>query len=266
MNAKTILAGTAIALALTAVAATPALAALTTFANFSDLSTDDFYYKAGTGTGASSYGKYYSISTPSSTTAGPVDVDFSFINEGSLLDNAVKNVTASFSLSGASTGPTILAGGYLIEPVSGTFTLKTTAPITVGTVTYGTGSILLMGSYTKGDIVGKAGTQGGSLGGDNALSTGDTLTYSSDFVTFQPNAQLGLGFTLSSVTPAFAQTHVGSNSLKAFHTDATASFSADPVPHVNAGVPEPASWALMIAGFGLAGASLRRRARGQATA
>jgi hypothetical protein len=26
-----------------------------------------------------------------------------------------------------------------------------------------------------------------------------------------------------------------------------------------AGVPEPASWALMIGGFGLAGASLRRR-------
>jgi len=25
------------------------------------------------------------------------------------------------------------------------------------------------------------------------------------------------------------------------------------------GVPEPASWALMIAGFGLAGATLRRR-------
>ena len=33
-------------------------------------------------------------------------------------------------------------------------------------------------------------------------------------------------------------------------------FSIDTVP---GGVPEPASWALMIAGFGLAGASLRRR-------
>jgi hypothetical protein len=32
------------------------------------------------------------------------------------------------------------------------------------------------------------------------------------------------------------------------------------------GVPEPATWALMMVGFGLAGASMRRRARVQATA
>ena len=32
-------------------------------------------------------------------------------------------------------------------------------------------------------------------------------------------------------------------------------------PPSNGGVPEPASWALMIAGFGLTGAMLRRRRR-----
>jgi hypothetical protein len=31
-------------------------------------------------------------------------------------------------------------------------------------------------------------------------------------------------------------------------------------------VPEPASWALMIAGFGLAGATVRGRRKAQATA
>jgi len=31
-----------------------------------------------------------------------------------------------------------------------------------------------------------------------------------------------------------------------------------------AGVPEPAGWALMIGGFGMAGAALRRRGRGVA--
>lgn len=34
----------------------------------------------------------------------------------------------------------------------------------------------------------------------------------------------------------------------------------------NAAVPEPASWGLMIAGFGLSGAALRRRTRGKALA
>ena len=33
----------------------------------------------------------------------------------------------------------------------------------------------------------------------------------------------------------------------------------DPLAAPGGGVPEPASWALMIAGFGLAGAALRRR-------
>ncbi len=36
-------------------------------------------------------------------------------------------------------------------------------------------------------------------------------------------------------------------------------FAFHVTPDVGGGVPEPASWALMISGFGLAGASLRRR-------
>ena len=39
----------------------------------------------------------------------------------------------------------------------------------------------------------------------------------------------------------------------------------DSAPSIGPGVPEPASWALMIAGFGLAGAAMRRR-RAVATA
>jgi hypothetical protein len=35
----------------------------------------------------------------------------------------------------------------------------------------------------------------------------------------------------------------------------------DPPPPVTTAVPEPAAWSLMIAGFGLAGAALRRRRR-----
>jgi hypothetical protein len=42
--------------------------------------------------------------------------------------------------------------------------------------------------------------------------------------------------------------------------DVTATFTQT----INAGVPEPASWALMIGGFGMAGAMLRRRRSGVA--
>jgi PEP-CTERM motif len=44
------------------------------------------------------------------------------------------------------------------------------------------------------------------------------------------------------------------------NSDRTGAFSLDNVTlSTGGGVPEPASWALMIAGFGLAGATLRRR-------
>ncbi len=41
-------------------------------------------------------------------------------------------------------------------------------------------------------------------------------------------------------------------------------FDGVSVQALNAGVPEPASWAMMVSGFGLAGAAARRRARGSA--
>ncbi len=40
-----------------------------------------------------------------------------------------------------------------------------------------------------------------------------------------------------------------------------AGIQEDELPPVTGGVPEPASWALMIAGFGLVGAAVRRRSR-----
>jgi hypothetical protein len=49
---------------------------------------------------------------------------------------------------------------------------------------------------------------------------------------------------------------------RALYTSASfdvAGFSVSPAPGVPAGVPEPSAWALMILGFGAAGAALRRR-------
>jgi hypothetical protein len=265
MNAKTLLAGTTIALVLAAAAATPANAVVTTFANFSALSTYNFYYKNPSSNGHSATASFYTIATPTATTAGSVPVSFSFINEGAALDGAVSGVTALFTLAGTTSGPAVLDPftHSLEEYTSATFSYKTTTAITVGTHHYAAGSTLLQGTYSNGILVGK--NSQGNIVADNDTTFGpDTLTFSSDFVTFQPSAALGLSFSLGSIFPSpVADAMVGTYALKTFKANSGGQFTADPVPHVNA-VPEPASWALMIVGFGLAGASIRRRTRLQA--
>ena len=278
MNAKTILAGTAISLAMAAAAATPANAVITTFATFSPIGLDNFYYNnpetvvgpnpggsPNPSNGRSTSATFYSISTATSKVPGPVDVKFSFINEGSALDTAVNGVTAMLTLSGTTDGPAVLdAHSHQLEEfVSGTFILRSTTAITVGHQTYGAGKILLQGSFGNANLEGK--NSQGSVNGDNDASFGDTLSYSSDFVTFAPTANLDITLGLTSIVPALADAKVGTYALKTFKTDANGQFSADPSPKVNA-VPEPASWALMIVGFGLAGASIRRRTQVQTAA
>jgi PEP-CTERM motif len=66
-----------------------------------------------------------------------------------------------------------------------------------------------------------------------------------------------------SVTFSLFTTQVGSTNAKfAFSLPSVEQiFLVDPLIPGTAGVPEPASWALMLAGFGLAGAAMRRRTR-----
>ena len=91
------------------------------------------------------------------------------------------------------------------------------------------------------------------------------LVFSSDFVTFIPTAD-SEPRRLVSIPPRRNSPRLARRSFPTFKA---ATFKEllelIPVPHVNA-VPEPASWALMMVGFGLAGASLRRRVRAQVAA
>lgn len=63
--------------------------------------------------------------------------------------------------------------------------------------------------------------------------------YTNDFFTAPTGSQVGLGF---------------------FGAATADNFAATTAPLPPSGVPEPASWALMITGFGLAGGMMRRRA------
>jgi hypothetical protein len=267
MNAKTLLAGSAVALALAAAAVTPAHAVVTEFATTSALTTYNVYYNNPSPGGTSPSAVFYTIATPNSTAHAAVPVSFSFINTGPILGAAVTNVTALFDLSGSTLGPAYLDpfSHKLQQYVTGAFSYVSTTPITVGTTTYAAGSTLLAGTFSDAVLSGK--TSIGGLSADNDTTYGpDTLTFTSDFLAFQPTAALGLSYTLASIFPSpIADAIPGTYSLKSFRTDVGAQFTADPAPLV-LGIPEPASWALMMVGFGLAGASIRRKARVQVAA
>jgi hypothetical protein len=95
----------------------------------------------------------------------------------------------------------------------------------------------------------------GSLSGDNVPPSSLSLT-SSFIPVGDISGEFDSAIALTSITPSISILTSGVDAVKTFKADATGSFSGNIVP-------EPASWALMLAGFGLAGGSLRLRAKRQ---
>jgi len=165
---------------------------------------------------------------------------------------------AKFTLSLTGTGPATNAGGYLIQSnLSGSFSfIYQGSGFTIGSTFYGNGTNLLSGTLTQATIGGQSG--GTSAGVSASTGSGGALTYTSDVLTFANN-NFDFALSLTQVNP-FLFADAG-QALNSFRAASTGSFSSDPRPTVNAlpPVPEPATWAMMIAGFGLVGGSLRQR-------
>ena len=87
-----------------------------------------------------------------------------------------------------------------------------------------------------------------------------------DLAPFQAGGPVGLDLpstvTLASIVTVSGDPPPVITLLSSLHWSGQASltYAYDPAVAVAAGVPEPAAWALMLAGLGLAGAALRRRA------
>ena len=88
------------------------------------------------------------------------------------------------------------------------------------------------------------------------------ITFTSDFLDFTNMLDKDFSFSFSGASPSFSATLGSSSRNIAFSGSGT--FASDPAPLVVGGVPEPASWALMLGGFGLLGATLRTRKASQA--
>ena len=261
------IAATAVAALVGVGVAQSATAGVTTFATFSALGGDNFYFQNASASNTSADSSFFSIPTSGSTSAGTAQVDFSFINLGAAVDGAVQNVVANLTWTSSSSTAAQSAAGLAIQPgIGGNFVITSTAPITLDGKAYAAGSILLAGTFNGGTL---SGAQGSTLGGFGVSNGSDgALTFTSDFLKFAPSASLGSSLNFTSGTTASGQglssLNYGSDALQSFSMDAGGSFSSAPSPI--AGVPEPASWAIMLLGMGLVGGVLRRRSGAAAAA
>jgi hypothetical protein len=242
----------AIALSISA-AAIPAHAAV--FAQF-DPNTNTSDYKWVIGAGGLG-GSFYSVDSNSDTSAQGVDVQFSFIEP---TFDALKDLDATFTINATAASNQLAsegsAGTWTQPGLTGDFSLIYNGPDqTLGAFTLTTGENLLSGSFANAWIQGAGGTGSTNV----TIGNGGSATYTSDVINFSnvvPGSE-EFSFNLGSVNP-----HFGANpnkSLNSFTANGGGNFSA-------LGVPEPATWGLMIIGFGGMGALLRSNRRRQAIA
>lgn len=251
------------------VATAPAQAVITPFAQYQAIGNGANLRWQNNGTNGSNGtgGSLYTTATASSTVPGSRLVSFSFLQPA--LAPFVTNVNALFTLSASVTAtPAQLLAGFLIQPgIAGTFSFVTTAPIAVNNTVYAAGSNLLSATFSQAAIVGQRSGTSGSISA-SSTNPANTISYTSDFLSFDPAASLDFSLSLTSITSVLQATPtngIPTRALRTFRALSTGSFSSEPAPIVTA-VPEPAVWGLMIVGFGLVGLQSRRRVRSVSTA
>jgi hypothetical protein len=146
------------------------------------------------------------------------------------------------------TAPATISGGIIGQDIaSGTLSFRALSPFSFNGYT---GDNILTVGWTGGDL---RGALGGTSLGLQVSAPSDVISYTSDFFAAADLIPTNFSIALSSVLPA---SHVGANGhLAPFRASAATTFSA------TTAVPEPATWAMLIVGFGLVGAAARVRAR-----
>jgi hypothetical protein len=208
-------------------------------------------------------GNFFSITSNADVSTQTPGVLFDFLFP-ELQALGLENLAADFTLSARTEVAANCIGGFCNQGgLDGSFTYIYTGSdsFTVHGHNVTTGANLLSGSFTGAHISGVASS--GSLSA--STFAGHVIAANSDVVTFGPPFDYDFSFTLSSARryPSGTQPGIGAapgQSLATFTASSNALFSADSVGIV----PEASTWALMILGFGSAGAMLRSRRRAAA--
>jgi hypothetical protein len=218
-------------------AAAPA-SAVTIFADFTPISNLPNIQYSGAANGAGTV-----------TDLGQL-VHFQFLNPDGSPSSTVFDVLMTLS---ATTGAGSVTSGIAILPVtSGTLSFTSASPITWGGHT---GTNLLTVNFSGGAITA---LWGGSTANYGNSTPPNTVTFTSDFLNFSSSTARDLALAIDAINPPVGALFGG----RRFHTGSVSgNFGADVTSGNPQGVPEPASWALMFAGFGLAGSVLRSQRR-----
>jgi hypothetical protein len=265
MKALTAFASAA-ALAMT-LAATAAPANAAVFAQFTpDKSAMDYkWVNSGTAASPGTGGHFFSITSQSATVAQGVATHFSFLDPALSL---LTFIPATFKIDAtvAPGHPATMngAGVYTQQDLNGSFSFTYTGA-TINNYK-GSGikllhnSNLLSGVFTDAWIQGAGGSGSANL----AIGNGGSATYASAYEPF-PGLRLHteeFAFNLLAVVDDFG---TKKKPLPGFHDttgDALDSFRANGGGNFSfQTVPEPATWGLMILGFGGVGLTLRNRRR-----
>ncbi|WP_310498169.1 PEPxxWA-CTERM sorting domain-containing protein [Sandarakinorhabdus sp.] len=245
----------AVAVAASLGAAMPAAATVTAFANFSasNQANNIRWEKVGTDSG-----KLYTISTGAGSSLGSVAVRFTYLTPAIAY---LANLPAIWTLNATTiASPASLSAGFLFQRISsGSMSFVSTTAFSVGSTFYAAGSNLLTVNYGASGgsnpvIFGQSGGTSGSFSA--STSAGDLVTMTSDVLDFSTTIERDFALSMVSINPMLTRSNAAS-ALNSFRANAGGSFSSNPPPVV--GVPEPGTWAMLLAGFGMVGLARRRR-------
>lgn len=244
------LSAAAVAGSLAAMSVPAAAADVTTFANYSQATGGKFI--RWTQSAADTGGSLFTSATSLGTTPGSENTFFT------IWDTPLVNLNAKFTLLATvpdGNSATLSSGRLTQGNLSGEFSfIYSGADFSYGGVNFVHNvTNLLHGVFSGGSISGNRGATSGST--DDATTSLGTIAYTSDFYDFADGdrdfsiALTGITLGLNALPTAGAPIH----SLRNFNASSGGQFSAV------LAVPEPATWAMMLVGFGGIGALLRRR-------
>ena len=175
-----------------------------------------------------------------------------------LLAGDTANVASTFTLSGVAPAgnAAVAAGSHLFQDGIGTaskpgsFSIISAKPFTYEGHLYGAGVNILSGTFDNAEI---AGQKGGFTGFASTVMASDVLFTSAIglMVSSSPDNN-DFVLDLASISPGLKIGGVG-NALQSFNATAAGQFVSV--------VPEPATWATMMVGFGGLGVAMRSRRR-----
>ncbi len=215
--------------------------AVVTFASFSSTTqTRNVRFISASGTS-----RFITTLANNGTSATGVPVVFSIAGAPLVLQGVQSLLTIDTTIPSASGG----SGAFSLANLTGSFSIIANSTVTLGSFS---GTNLLSGTFGGANLNGEI---GGGTGGVTASTVGgSTITFTSDFLDFSNIVASDLSWALSAVNNVFGNS---AGRLRGFRATLGGQFSSDPAPRLL--VPEPATWAMLVLGFGLVGVSVRRR-------